>query len=261
MSVIKERSEILFVYQVKDANPNGDPLESNVPRTDPETGVATVTDVRIKRWIRDYWHDRKGLAIWIIEDKKEDNTLKQAFERFEDLMKQAGKEARKVAEKKENFDEALEYAKNNWIDIRTFGCVMPTSSDEGKSPTITFTGPVQLSGFSRSFHKVHPWTIKGTGAFAGGKNKFQRTFREDHVLPYACIGVYGIINEIAARETGMTEEDRKLLLDGLWNGCFDLISRSKFGHQPLMLVHLLYKNEFMIGDLTQRIHFWINDGL
>jgi len=261
MAVIKERSEILFVYQVKDANPNGDPLENNAPRTDPETGVATVTDVRIKRWIRDYWHDRKELAIWIIEDKKEDNTLKQAFERFEDLMKQAGKDSRKVAKKKSSFDEALDYAKKSWIDIRTFGCVMPTTGDEKKSPTITLTGPVQFSGFSRSFHRVHPWTIQGTGAFASAKNKFQRTFREDHILPYACIGTYGIINEIAAKETEMAEADRLLLLEGLWNGCLDLISRSKFGHQPLMLLHIIYKDSYRLGDLTQRIRFLINDGL
>ena len=85
--MLNERSEILFVYQVKDANPNGDPLEDNKPRTDPETGVATVTDVRIKRWIRDYWRDRLNKPIWIIEDWKEDGTLKEAFERLDELMK------------------------------------------------------------------------------------------------------------------------------------------------------------------------------
>jgi len=259
METISERSEILFIYHVKDANPNGDPLANNAPRTDPETGVATVTDVRIKRWIRDYWHERKKLPIWIIEDVKENNTLKEAFERFQELMKKAGREPKKISERKSEFDKAVEYAKREWIDLRVFGCVMPTGGDEGKSPTITLTGPVQFSGFNRSYHKVEPMVIQGTGAFAGGQNKFQRTFREDHILPYACIGVYGIINEIAAKETGMSLEDRELLLEGLWKGCLDLISRSKFGHQPLMLIHLIYKHGYRIGDLTQRIEFIKND--
>jgi len=261
MTIINERSEILFIYQVKDANPNGDPLASNAPRTDPETGVATVTDVRIKRWIRDYWHDRKSLPIWIIEDVKEDNTLKEAFERFQDLIEEAKKDLKKISKEKSAFDDAVEYAKNTWIDIRTFGCVMPTSGDGEKSPTVTLIGPFQISGFNRSYHRVEPMVIQGTGAFAGGQNKYQRTFREDHILPYACIGVYGVINEIAAKETCMTEEDRKLVLEGLWNGCFDLISRSKFGHQPLLLIHIIYKDGYRIGDLAQRVDFIKNVGL
>jgi len=253
--MLNERSEILFIYQVKDANPNGDPLEGNKPRTDPETGVATVTDVRIKRWIRDYWHDRLGLPIWIIEDRKEDATLKEAFERFQDMMKQADKNPKDIQKSKEKLDEAMEYVKKNWIDVRAFGCVMPTSGKSEKTPTITLTGPVQFSGFNRSFHKVEPMVIQGTAAFAGGQGAFQRSFREDQILPYACIGVYGVVNEIASRETGMTEEDRHLLLEGLWKGCLDLISRSKFGHQPLMLIHIKYNDGYRIGDLTQRIKF------
>ena len=65
MSTVTNRSEILFIYHVKDANPNGDPLDENKPRTDPDTGVATVTDVRIKRTIRDYWHQNLGEEILV----------------------------------------------------------------------------------------------------------------------------------------------------------------------------------------------------
>ncbi len=249
--MLNERSEILFVYQVKDANPNGDPLEDNKPRTDPETGVATVTDVRIKRWIRDYWRDRLNKPIWIIEDWKEDGTLKEAFERLDELMKKAKKETKEIDSSNPKFKEALALVSNTWIDVRTFGCVMPT----GGKRTVTLTGPVQFSGFNRSFHKVEPMTIQGTAAFPSKAKQHQRSFREDQILPYACIGVYGVVNEIASRETGMTEEDRHLLLEGLWKGCLDLISRSKFGHQPLMLIHIKYNDGYRIGDLTQRIKF------
>ncbi len=249
---IKNRSEILFIYQVKDANPNGDPLENNMPRTDPETGVATVTDVRVKRWIRDYWKARKGLHLWIDEDPKEDGTLQEGFNRFEDLMKAMGKDPKKVAD---YLPEATDIVKKHWIDVRVFGSVMPTSGKQDKTPTITLTGPVQFSGFNRSFHKVFPMVIQGTAAFASKAGSYQRSFREDHILPYACIGVYGVMNEIAARTTGMTEEDRELVLEGLWHGLMDLVSRSKFGHKPLMLIHITYRDGYRIGDLTELVDF------
>lgn len=257
---IKDRSEILFIYQVKDANPNGDPLEGNAPRTDPETGVATVTDVRIKRWIRDFWKNRKALPIWIdADDRKADATIPQGFERFEKLMKEAGKEPKSIKSKenksKEKLYEAIEFVKSNWIDIRAFGSVMPTSDKSDKTPTITLTGPVQFSGFNRSFHRVQPMVVQGTAAFASKGGKLERSFREDHILPYACIGVYGVINEIAARTTNMTENDRSLLLEGLWHGLMDMISRSKFGHLPLMLIHIRYKDGYRIGDLAQLVDF------
>ena len=82
---IKNRSEIVFLYDVKDANPNGDPLDENKPRIDEETNTAMVSDVRLKRTIRDYLHDFKGHEIFIREVRKEDNTLKDKDDRLIDL--------------------------------------------------------------------------------------------------------------------------------------------------------------------------------
>ncbi|MFP4459012.1 MAG: type I-B CRISPR-associated protein Cas7/Csh2 [Candidatus Zixiibacteriota bacterium] len=256
---LKERSEILFIYHVKDANPNGDPLEANAPRTDPETGVATVTDVRIKRWIRDYWHDRLKKEIWVQEDHNEEGYVLQGYERYVKLMKEAEK-----LEKLENLNQAVDHAKETWVDIRTFGCIMPTSiksiskngiklDSKGKGYTITLTGPVQFSGFNRSYHRIAPQMIQGTAAFASKPKQMQRSLREDFIVPYALIGAYGIVNEIAAKNTQMTEKDRVLVIEGLWNGCKDLISRSKFGHQPLLLLHIKYKDGYRIGDLASMI--------
>ncbi len=282
--ILKGRSEILFIYQVKDANPNGDPLEENAPRTDPETGVATVTDVRIKRWIRDYWLergeqlakqykiDKDMLNIFIVEEQKEDTSLKQAFERFQKLLS----DKKLQFKTKEDVEKVIDIVSKFWIDVRTFGCVMPTGiklvkssskkknqseeddddkNNEGKGNTITLTGPVQFSGFNRSFHRVEPVVIQGTAGFASKENKDQRSFREDKLLHYVCIGAYGIINEIAAVHSGMTETDRELVLEGLWNGLLDLISRSKFGHLPLLLIHIKYKEGYRIGDLTSLVKF------
>lgn len=75
-NIIKNRSEILFIYDVKDANPNGDPVDENKPRIDEETGINYITDVRLKRTIRDYLHDYKDKEIFVIEHREESGNLK-----------------------------------------------------------------------------------------------------------------------------------------------------------------------------------------
>jgi len=84
-NLIKNRSEILFVYDVKDANPNGDPVDENKPRIDEETGINIVTDVRLKRTIRDYLYDYKGQEVFIREIRKDDGNLKTKEERLNDF--------------------------------------------------------------------------------------------------------------------------------------------------------------------------------
>jgi len=106
----------------------------------------------------------------------------------------------------------------------------------------------------RSLHKVEMKHIKGTGAFASKEGSTQKTFREEDFLPYSLISFYGIINENAAKHTQLTEEDVNLLLDGMWNGTKNLISRSKAGQMPRLLLKVNYKeNNYHIGDLDKMI--------
>ncbi|MDI3548463.1 MAG: CRISPR-associated protein Csh2 [Halanaerobiales bacterium] len=96
--------------------------------------------------------------------------------------------------------------------------------------------------------------IKGTGAFAAQKGSKNKTFREEYILPYSLIGFYGIINENAAKYTGLTEEDVKLLIEGMWEGTKNLISRSKFGQVPRLLIKVNYsERNFYIGELKEYI--------
>ncbi|MBI3271911.1 MAG: type I-B CRISPR-associated protein Cas7/Csh2 [Planctomycetes bacterium] len=265
---VEHRSEILFIYEVVDANPNGDPLDENKPRTDPDTGVATVSDVRIKRTIRDYWKDRKNLEILIRDTHTGDGYLKtgkQRAEAFEENAKIQEKDSIAVREEK-----LTKVILKECIDARVFGCTLPIRGQRSASPaksgdedsekktkekagSVTLTGPVQFSGFNRSFHRVAPWVVQGTAAFASEEKKTMKSFREDKLLPYAAIGVYGIVNEMASRTTEMTDADRAAVLEGLWLGTKDLISRSKFGHAPLLLLHVVYKNGFRVGDLARRV--------
>ena len=247
---INNRMEILFLYETKDCNPNGDPLDENKPRTDPETGVATVTDVRIKRTVRDYLFQTKDLEILVRDTEDEQGYLKDGKGRCDDFLEEAG------VTQADTITEMVSKVRNtilgHCIDARLFGATLPVEFGRKKS-SIRLTGPVQFSGFNRSLHRVSPQLIQGTAGFASRKNATQKSFREDHMLPYALISAYGIVNEIAAKTTELSEDDVSLLLEGLWKGTESLISRSKMGHQPLLLLVISYANGRRLGDLSGRI--------
>lgn len=230
--IVKNRAEILFIYDVKDANPNGDPIDENKPRIDEETGVNIVTDTRLKRTIRDYLNDHKGLEIFIREIRKEDGSLVTKEERLNDF---------------ENESEMIEKC----IDTRLFGT---TTAVQNK--TITLTGPVQFK-FGRSLHKVDLTYIKGTTVMPSKEEKKQGTFTERYILPYSLIVFYGVVNENAARTQNipLTTEDIELMLEAIWHGTKNLISGSKFGQMPRLLIQVIYKeNEnFHIGELDKLI--------
>lgn len=247
---IKNRMEILFLYETKDCNPNGDPLDENKPRTDPETGVATVTDVRIKRTVRDYLFQTKDLEILVRDTEDEQGYLKDGKGRCDDFLEEAGvTQADTITDMVSKVRDTI---LGHCIDARLFGATLPVEFGRKKS-SIRLTGPVQFSGFNRSLHRVSPQLIQGTAGFASRKNATQKSFREDHVLPYALISTYGIVNEIAAKTTKLSEDDVSLLLEGLWKGTESLISRSKMGHQPLLLLVISYANGRRLGDLSGRI--------
>ena len=248
-----ERSEILFLYDISDANPNGDPLDDNKPRLDEETEINLVTDVRLKRTIRDYLKDFKGEEIFIREVRNDEGNLQDAKQRALDYAKT--EEYKSIGDAKKELQEKIT---NECIDVRLFGATIPLEVKiEGKknkeSGSVTLTGPVQFR-MGRSLHKVEINHIKGTGAFASGEGKDQKTFREEYILPYSLIAFYGVINENAASSTNMTEDDIDKLLDAMWNGTKNLITRSKFGQTPRLLLQIEYsENNFFIGDLNNKI--------
>jgi len=256
--VIKNRSEIVFLYDIKDANPNGDPLDGNKPRIDEETGINIVTDVRLKRTIRDYLMNFKNKEIFVREITDEAGKIQDAKLRAKDFLKDVDNLENKGFNEQKNVIK--EKIVNDCIDVRLFGATIPLdlSIKEGnktKSVTgsITLTGPVQFR-IGRSLHRVEMKHIKGTGAFASKAGATQKTFREEDILLYSLIGFYGITNENAAQHTQLTEEDVTLLLDGIWNGTKNLISRSKAGQMPRLLLKVNYKEKnYHIGDLDKLI--------
>jgi CRISPR-associated protein Csh2 len=247
---IKTRSEILFVYDVTEANPNGDPLEMNCPRLDPDTGHNLVTDVRLKRTVRDYLISERGYDG--VADKGRDVFVR------EKLMPNGGIQDGKARGK--DFGSKPEEVRKNapqyCIDIRLFGAVIPLEND-----SVTLTGPVQFR-LARSLNRVEVFHIKGTGAFASKAGAGQATFREEDFVHYSLIPFYGAINPAAAKHTGMTPDDEKMLLEALWSGTKHLHSRSKLGHMPRLLLKVEYADaSSFVGELQRHLKLELREGL
>jgi len=227
---MNNRSEILFLYDVKWANPNGDPLDENKPRIDEETEKCIVSDVRLKRTIRDEWQSW-GETIWVSGEAVDPNKRRQ------DLEIQQKEDALKC------------------LDVRLFGAVIPIS----KQGDTSYTGPVQFRPGS-SLHAVKVVFQQGTAAFTSKSEAQQRSFREEFLLPYALICFYGIANENAAKITKATEEDMQKLLKAIWNGTKNLITRSKMEHIPRLLLRIVYKEgmNYHIGELDSYLKLQTN---
>jgi len=255
--ILSNRHELLFLYDAKFVNPNGDPADENRPRIDEETDINIVTDVRLKRTIRDYLYDFKNMEIFIREIRYEGEKIQDAKMRFNQFLEPFTKKSNNIG-----LETALAEGKKavltQCIDIRLFGAVIPAEVKKkgGKGTekgALVLVGPVQFR-MGRSLHRVDVKFIQGTGAFASGEGKAQKTFREEYVLPYSLIAFYGIVNENAAQDTLMTEQDMDLLLEGMWNGTKNLITRTKVGQTPHLLLDVVYKERnYHYGDLDRLI--------
>jgi len=233
---ITNRREYLFLYDVSFANPNGDPNDENKPRIDEETGRNIVTDVRLKRTIRDYLQDFEGLEIFVREIADEKGKIQDAKARAKD------------------FENDPQKILAECIDVRLFGGTIPISVGKNKDSSITYTGAVQFN-MGQSLHRVKLEFIKGTGAFASTAGKEQKTFREEWILPYALIAFHGVANEHAAQTTNLSDEDLEYLKKGMWEGTKNLITRSKNEQLPRLLVEIVYKEgEYShIGELHRYV--------
>jgi len=249
------RSEILFLYDTFRCNPNGDPFE-NRPRQDPTTERIDVTDVRLKRTVRDY--------ILKYRHKKDDNLnifvratgdAVTAERRYEEIFGQLP-DTKKIEEARNKLLEAC-------VDVRLFGAMLPITrrrrrsgeseeAPEERGAGIHITGAVQFNT-GQSLHAVEVIEISGTGGFASTEKAKQRTFRREFLVPYALIGFYGVINENLAAESCLTNDDVDLLMESMWQGTQALHSRSKAFHHPRLLLRLDYKDQRQSGFFLDKL--------
>ena len=259
-----KKKEILFLWDGENWNPNGDMLRDNAPRFDEISEIAEVTDVRIKRTIRDEILKSDEASIFVKEYKDGDSVM----------------DAKKAIRTRINVDQSEEAIKKDvlaaFIDVRAFGAVIPITGSNDKElqeqdeseeekPTkgkkqnskkgvssVNFTGPVQFR-MSKSLHKVDIEEIQGTGAFASGKDKANKTFRTEFVLKYAILATYGVIDNYNAAKTNFSEEDEDKILKALWHGTKNLTTRSKMGQTPRFMLIITYKDDTFAGDLNNSI--------
>lgn len=212
---LNNRYDFTLIFDVLDGNPNGDPDAGNLPRIDAETGNGIVTDVCLKRKIRNYVSLVKGdeppFEIYIKERAVLNSQNERAYTSL-NLNKDASPK-----EKSENVDKAREWMCQNFYDIRTFGAVMSTGINCGQ-----VRGPVQLT-FARSVEPVvtleHSITRMAVTKIEEAEKQAgdNRTMGRKFTIPYGLYVAHGFVSAPLAKQTKFTEEDLNLLWDALVN--------------------------------------------
>ena len=249
MEPIKNRYEFVILFDVENGNPNGDPDAGNMPRIDPETGYGLVTDVCLKRKIRNYVETAKegqhGYGIYIKDSvplNRSDLEACKAVGVDENKLKEAKK-------KDENLDKKLrDFMCSNFFDIRTFGAVM-TTFVKGALNCGQVRGPVQL-GFARSIDPILPQEVTITRVAitteADAEKKGTEMGRK-YIVPYGLYRAEGYISaNLARKTTGFSEDDLALLWQAILN-MFELDRSAARGNMAVREL-IVFKHDSELGN-------------
>lgn len=247
--VIKNRYEFVILFDVENGNPNGDPDAGNLPRIDPESGYGIVTDVCIKRKIRNYVEtvkeDEPGYKIYIREDiplNRSDNTAYQYLGTDEKGIKDLKKKDPDVDQKIRDF------MCQNFFDIRTFGAVMTTFVKAALNCG-QVRGPVQL-GFARSIDPIVSQEVTITRVAITTETDAEKKSTEmgrKNIVPYALYRAEGYISaNLARKATGFTEDDLELLWDAIIN-MFEIDHSAARGKMSVREL-IVFKHSKELGD-------------
>ena len=249
-NILSGRREFLFLYDIKMGNPNGDPDE-NRPRVLPD-GTHYVTDVRLKRFIRDFLKSRRqDILVDNIEGRTTNLTGRVVhYLQSNNIDVAAG-------------EKIVNILLDKFIDARLFGSALAFKTGDIKDKEIkeqveawesipkTLTGAVQIN-MGEVLHQAEEVDIHGTSIFASGEEKTQGTFTTYFGLRYALIGFSGIANEHSAKISRLSDDDYELFLKAMWHGVRSAgNTRTKVGQIPHLLISIEYKKgeEFQFGRL------------
>lgn len=253
---IKNRYEFVVLFDVENGNPNGDPDAGNMPRIDPESGLGLVTDVCLKRKIRNYVEmvkeDAKGYQIYIKEDVPLNRSDRKACESLgieEKDDKKITDSLKKLKKTDPDVDVKLrDYMCDNFYDIRTFGAVM-TTFVKASLNCGQVRGPVQL-GFARSIDPIISQEVTITRVAIttekDAENKNTEMGRKS-IVPYGLYRVEGYVSANLARKvTGFSEED----LDLLWEAIINMFENDHSAARGKMAVRelIIFKHSKELGD-------------
>jgi len=239
---MNNRYDFLFLFDAQDANPNGDPDAGNLPRIDVESGQGLVTDVCLKRKIRNYvaltGGDQDGKRIYFTEGAVHNRQHKEAHKEvgIPEKDSKAPKEGKK--------EEAKDWMCKTYYDVRTFGAVMSTEINCGQ-----VRGPVQLS-FARSIDPIvsSEHAITRTSVTNEKDIEKERTMGRKFTIPYGLYKAQGFVNPFLAAQTGFTDDDLKLFFTALENAFqFDQSAARPAGSMnPRALI--VFKHDSQLGN-------------
>jgi CRISPR-associated protein Csd2 len=241
MTVIANRYEFTLLFDVQNGNPNGDPDAGNMPRFDPETGHGLVTDVCLKRKIRNHValakEGSEGFNIYVQEKAVLNRTNEMAYKAFE-----LKSEAKKLPKKIEDAKKVTGWMCSNFFDIRSFGAVMTTEVNCGQ-----VRGPVQLA-FAKSVEPIVSQEVSITRMAVTNEKDLEkeRTMGRKHIVPYGLYVAQGFVSAPLAEKTGFGEEDLELL----WNALVNMFEHDRSAARGLMSSQKLFvfKHQDKLGN-------------
>ena len=248
--VIKNRYDFVILFDVENGNPNGDPDAGNMPRMDQDTGHGIITDVCLKRKIRNYveavYDGTPGYRIYV----KQDTPLERMNQEAYDYLGVKSSEIGKIKEKDPKLDVKIrDFMCENFFDIRTFGAVM-TTFVKANLNCGQVCGPVQLC-FAKSIDPITPQEVSITRiTVASEKDKTEgknTTMGNKFIVPYALYRCEGFISaNLAQKTTGFTEDDLKILWEAVMN-MFELDRSATRGKMSLRKL-IVFKHASQYGN-------------
>lgn len=232
-----DKSEILFLYESSYSVPNGDPFTSE-QRYDEETKKILVSDVRIKRFIRDYF-DEQGEVVYVIDRRSgvEGEKGSGAALRMNDLERQFKDDASVMMQAKGKAKVDALKLMQKCIDVRLFGGI---STKEGDA--VNLTGAVQFALLNPSLNKVDLRMHQNTSVFSSSEEKTRGAIGTTTVVPYSLNQIHGWINPYSARHTGLQQNDVSEMFKALWASINNANTRSKSNQNSLLLLQIVYAN-------------------
>ncbi len=246
MTPITNRYDFVYLFDVKDGNPNGDPDAGNLPRIDPETGLGLVTDVALKRRIRNYVALAKGETPGFDIYMRERAVLNRAHLRAYEA-KDLEPEPKKLPKGQGDAEGLTRWMCDNFFDIRAFGALMTTEVNAGQ-----VRGPVQLT-FARSEDPILPLEITITRSSVTNEKDAlvnERTMGRKYIIPYGLYRAHGFISGRLANDpkkgTGFSGED----LDLLWAALINMFEHDRSAGRGMMTARglIVFKHDSDLGN-------------
>ncbi len=266
---LNNRYDFVLIFDVKDGNPNGDPDAGNMPRLDAESGHGLVTDVSLKRKVRNFVslvkNAEQRFDIFVKEKAVLNHQIERAYAPGEkaqiamDAWKAWQKDKKKMPKPERHFEDiARDWMCNNFFDIRSFGAVMSTGDEDSESKLRKTAGqvrgPVQLT-FARSVDPIISLEHSITRMAVTNEKDLEkeRTMGRKHTVPYGVYVAHGFVSSFLAKQTGFGEEDLELL----WQSLAQMFEHDRSAARGEMSTRGLYvfKHDSELGNASAHALF------